>query len=283
MTCVHKNIVMSYKTGEEICGNCGLVLTEKMLVDEYSRDMNERQRERLHQMCANPYMHDKGLGTVILPNRRLSRYNFNKARKLSKTQRRTRLAAGDLTQYKMHDYLLQITSVLGLPGIVGRDVAHYIRKLFQIPEERKKLIYRGVSSRITVAVLVFSSCRHLGIPLTLQEMSKSLDISFNTLKTYFIRINRKIKLRPPILKPSSYINKYASKLGLSQATVSKAMRLLDRIKLRGARPDILATAVLYCAARKSEKCTFKMFAKIAYVTDISIREMVKRVRDEVNG
>jgi transcription initiation factor TFIIB len=91
-----------------------------------------------------------------------------------------------------------------------------------------------------------------------------------------------------VADPSIYLNKIASKVGLDQRTVQEAMRLLSEAVSKGATvgkdPVGIAAAALYMACQETtQNLTQKDIARAAGVTEVTVRNRFKGLKDILEG
>jgi len=170
--------------------------------------------------------------------------------------------------------------------------------LSQSIAERAMLIYRralkaglvrGRSIRSIMAAAVYAACRSMRAPRDLRELEKAYPIvKRKTIAQGYRLLLKHLKLKVPVADPASYLNKIASKVGLDQATVQEALKILQEAHKRGATvgkdPVGIAAAALYMACQETDQTiTQKDIARAAGVTEVTVRNRFKGLKEVLEG
>ena len=101
------------------------------------------------------------------------------------------------------------------------------------------------------------------------------------MKAYKV-IRKELSLIIPVVDPLDLIPRFASKLGLSQSTITKANELVVKIKeegsLSGKRPETIVATALYMASKINEEPrTQRDVANAVGVIEVTIRNATKLI------
>jgi transcription initiation factor TFIIB len=199
-------------------------------------------------------------------------------RRLKKWQTRTRIRGGNERSLVIALQQLNLYSdQMGLPVIVRERAAVHFRKA------QGKRIVRGRSINSVLAALIYIACRQSDIVKTNKEIAavckvdvKMMDRCFRVLmRTFDFQLQR---------SPIKFLVVICSKLGVSGKIEGVAAHILkeliDKKKVAGKNPNVLAAAVLYVAGEGA--LTQVDIADAADVTEVSVRNNYRWIAREVN-
>ncbi len=288
--CGSEKIVHDYDVAEIVCVNCGYVVAEK-LVDqkpEWRTFDDEQSRKRIRVGSPLTYtIHDKGLSTTInrrdvnpisdtkTVTQRIAAYKLrkwqNRATISNTTQRNLVIALSELSK---------VASSLHLPKKVVETAAIIYRKAIN------KGLVKGRSTQKLTAAAIYISCRQCDVPRTLEEVSNAAHLyQMDVARTYTF-IMRKLDMFVSPSKSEKYAAKYSNILMLSgktEAVAIKILKLAKDLKLTSGRsPKGIAAAATYIASvATNEEKTPREIAKVADVTDITVRNRTKELQEKV--
>jgi transcription initiation factor TFIIB len=288
--CGGSKIVSDRQSGERVCATCGLVVTE-IIMDtgpEYRvfnlQEANDRRRTGTGYSMS---IYDKGLSTVIKGDKDASgkRLDYETQRRMRRLQRQDNRSKVNETHARNLSIAMaeldRMASELHLPQTVKENAALLYRRSL------KQDLIRGRSIDAFVAASVYASCRMLGIPRPLKEVTKiSKRLHSEVAMTYRL-IHKELKLRPPVDGPFKFIPSIAAKLEVNQPTEQLAIRILrkaDELKaLTGKDPRGLAAAALYMACQETkEKRVQRVIAKAAGTTEVTLRNRYRGLKEALN-
>ncbi len=175
----------------------------------------------------------------------------------------------------------RLASQLGIQKTVKEASALIYRKTIE-----KKLI-RGRSIEAMIAASMYTACRFAKIPHTLDEFVKYIRINKKDLGRCFRLILRELSLRIPTPTPINFISPFGNELHLSSETQNYAIKILTNAKkigiTAGKDPTGLAAAALYISALQcGERRTQREIAKIANITEVTVRNRYKELIKVLN-
>ncbi|MGA2628566.1 MAG: transcription initiation factor IIB [Candidatus Bathyarchaeia archaeon] len=289
--CGSANLVEDYDLGEMICHDCGLVLSEHVLNEgpEWRAFTKEEKDERSRVGMPTTFsIHDKGLSTVIdRVNRDASGRQLPLARRLEmlrlrKWQIRTRVhssAERNLAQAMAE--LDRLTDMLHIPASIKERAAMVYRKALD------KSLVRGRAIAAITAASLYAACRMSETPRTLKDVSAASRIRKKDVARCYRLLVRELDLRMPVVDPVKCISKIATKVEISMLTQHRAIRIINEAKKKGIvtgkDPMGLAAASLYVACvLEREKKTQKEIAEVANVTEVTVRNRYKGLKESLN-
>jgi len=289
--CGNDVLVYDPRTGEVSCPSCGYVVRERG-VDrgpEWRNLDEEEDRSRVGAPISIMYR-DHGLSTVIdkinedASGRRLPKETREKLLRLKKLDATSQVSASEARNLQQAVNILQIyVDKLHLSqSIAERAMLIYRRAL-------KAGLVRGRSIRSIMAAAVYAACRSMRAPRDLRELEKAYPIvKRKTIAQGYRLLLKHLKLKVPVADPASYLNKIASKVGLDQATVQEALKILQEAHKRGATvgkdPVGIAAAALYMACQETDQTiTQKDIARAAGVTEVTVRNRFKGLKEALEG
>ncbi len=280
--CLGTQIIRDNEVGEEVCSQCGLVISN-VVVDAGAEwrayEFNELGRSRVGQ-ALTPSLYDQGMSTsfsclrdgagkplkidAIEKMHRLRKYDNHS--KVNDTQARNlSIAMGELSK---------LTTAIHLPENAKNNAALLYRKALD------KDMIRGRSIDSFVAACVYATCRMYGIPRPLKVIADESHRDLGEVGRTYRLLLKEFGMRMPLNESEKYVPNFASKLRLMRVTEQQAVEILREAKARwelsGKDPRGLAAAALYLACLKNgEKRTQKEVAKVAGTTEVTLRNRVK--------
>jgi transcription initiation factor TFIIB len=273
-------IVHAYDSGEDVCGNCGLVIQDVMINSgpEWRAFTIEEEESRSRIGMPISYtIHDKGLSTTIKEvnydayGHKLPLYTKLKMRRLRRWQNRSRVHPAkyrNLAQAMIE--LERLCDNVSLPNHIKEKAALIYRKALN------EGLVRGRSIKVITAASLYAACRKTGTPRNITEIAKLAFTSKKKVaKCYRLLLNN-LDLHVPLPDPVRFLSKIAERSDVSGHTKLLALKLLNKAKekrlLGGKNPRGVAGAILYIACKLSnEKRTQKDIAEAAGITEITIR------------
>lgn len=288
--------------GEIVCAKCGLIMEDAMIdTSPEWRAFDEEQISRRTRAGAPLTFtkHDKGLTTEIgrgrgelfkvTPTKRAQYY------RLTKWQKRLVESKDRNLSFALSE-LQRLVSFLGLPKSVHEEVA----KKYEQAVDRG--LVRGRSMESVIAALLYTVCREMETPRTLEEIAEASGVERREIGRTYRYIARELTMRILPAMPQDYVPRFSSMLGLSDMVQARAIRLLEMAKKEeatsGKGPTGVAAAALYIAAvLEGEKRTQREIADAIGVTEVTIRnrfkelceklgleeEVEKKVREDYSG
>ena len=270
--CGSRKIIQAGGSGETICEDCGLVVSEipvntgpEWRVFSFKETEN-RTRIGLPVRVSLP---DIGLSTTFRPldvsgETRYDMYRLKKWNQISnRNTHRDNLSIAMLE-------LDRLCYRPNLPKTVQEGTAIIYRKIL------KKGLAQGRSITSMIAASLYTVCRMNQIPRTLNELSHHSHIDKKQIAQYYRMLLREMDLRVSVPKAKYGVSRIASGAGLSENTQRKALEILgeaERLKITASKaPMGMAGAALYLACRMNgESRTQKMLAEASGVSEVTIR------------
>ncbi len=289
--CASANLVEDYDLGEIICHNCGLVLSEHALNQgpEWRAFTQEEKNERGRVGLPTSFsIHDKGLSTVIdrvnrdASGRQLPFTTRLQMLRLRKWQIRTRIySSADHNLAQAMAELDRLTDVLHIPASIKERAAMVYRKALN------NSLVRGRSIAAVTAASLYAACRISETPRTLKDVSAASRIRKKEVARCYRLLVRELDLRMPVVDPVKCISKIATGVEISMLTQQRAIRIINEAKKKGIvtgkDPMGLAAASLYVACvLEGEKKTQKEIADVANVTEVTVRNRYKGLKEALN-
>ena len=285
--CTNTKIVTVHDTGELICGNCGLVITDKRI------DTNAEWRSFSKEGGADPTrtgaptsltIHDRGLSTVIgAINKDASGKPLSTSMKSTIERLRTwdsRSQAQSSSDKNLRQALNEMSKIkdkLALTDTVIEKAAYIYRKAME-----KKLV-RGRTIQGLVGACLYAACRNTQTPRTLQDISKGMDIKKKDIARCYRLVFRELELKMPVVDPVKGVSRIASIAKLNEKTKRKAIQILNQAKdtglAAGKDPRGIAAAALYLACISTGEIKSQKEISIASgITEVTIRNRCAGLR-----
>lgn len=289
--CGNKNVIRNYSRAEITCGKCGLVI-EEGIIDQGQewRAFDSDQRDKRARTGA-PIKYtkpNKGLSTEIdqynkdIRGVKISAQSRARMFRLRKWHKRTSISSS--MERNLAIALLELdrmASCLGLPSNIREASALLYRKAVE------KGLIRGRLIESVVAAVLYAVCRQYAIPRTLDEIAEISSINKKEIGRTYRFLKRDLGIVMPLTNPVHYIPRFASELGLSGNVQEKAREILEiaivKGLISGRGPTGVAAAAVYIAGvLKGERKTQKEVADVAGVTEVTIRNRYRELKERLN-
>jgi transcription initiation factor TFIIB len=280
------NIISDFSTGDRICGECGLVISEK-IIDQGPEwrafNVTERDKRARTGSPISMTVFDKGLSTMIDSHDKDYYGNTIKPKKraqiyrMRKWDNRTRIhdaIAKNLS--KAMSELDRLSSQLEIPKDIKEEAAFLYRKAL----ESGKIKGRNIAGMMTAAL--YAACRRRKMPRTFEDFHKFSKLSKKSLRKFYRIFVETNNVKVPLANPKDYVARYTSALGLSTHVQNKVYEILEGIIGKnitsGRDPTKLAAAAIYIAGiLEGEKRTQKDIAKVANISEVTLRNRYKEI------
>ena len=292
LTCENCNtskIVTDDVNGEIACASCGCVISD------YSEDRGIEHRNlsdgsdnRRTGAGLSLKMHDKGLFTIIgiqnkdsvgKPLSSNTVQTFGRLRKWD-NRSQTKTSADRSLRSALQDFG-NVQSKLGLSDTVIERASLFYRKA----SERN--LIRGRTVKGIAGACLYASCRDLEHNRTLKEIAQHLGIGRKDLARSYRSLFRELGFIVSIADPVKSISKIASKVGITEKTIRKAVHVLDAAQdagiVAGKNPEIIAATAIYAACMiTGENKSQHEIAIAAGTSTVSIRNRISEFREKLN-
>jgi transcription initiation factor TFIIB len=279
--CSSNIIVHDPESGEDICGNCGLVLNAEVLSNKITWHPYNEEDKRQTGSPETLALHDKGLSTVIGSENRDA---FGRKLPSSKQFEMIRLRKWQIRSRCNGSYERSLAAGLGCIGLacdkLGLSLLIREKACLLHQKAAEKGLVRGRSiSEVAVAAL-YLTLRENRIVRSLKEISEATGVKVKNLTRCYRLLLKELDRSspPPSNSPVGYISKVSTKLQISGELQGDAIRLLQNIKggCGGKDPKGLAAAALYIVCKdKHAEVTQKDLALTAGVTEVTVRNRYK--------
>jgi transcription initiation factor TFIIB len=255
-----KSIITDLESGELICSDCGMVISDNVQENNRSErhafnvmELNDRSRTGAPTTLAR---HDMGLATVIgNGDNDASGTKINVAMRSTMNRLRTwdfrtqHQASNDRNLQQAFTELDKLKDKLGLSDAAVQKTAYIYRKL------QKRGYVRGRSILSVLAAAIYIACREIGISRTIKDIAAISNIRRKELARIYRLLVFELDIKIPMVDPMKCIGKVANKANLNEKIVRQAMNIMKDLNNReisaGKNPMVLAATVLYLSCFKS--------------------------------
>jgi transcription initiation factor TFIIB len=287
-------IVTDVESGEIICSNCGVVISDKI------EDMSSRSEKRVFSLEAHDRSrtgppislarHDKGLATIIGKyDRDASGHKIDTSVRSTMQRLRTwdfriqsNSTSSDRNLKIAFEFLDTLKDKLRLSDVVIENTAYMYRKA------QERGFVRGRSIDSVVSALAYIACRQLGISKTIKDIAAAS----NLRRKNITRIYRQLLIveldyyKVPNPDPIKCIAKVANKAKLSEKTKRQALNIMKKVTENeisaGKDPMGMAATVVYISCLKTgEERTQKDISNAAGVTEVTLRNRFKDLKNQL--
>jgi transcription initiation factor TFIIB len=284
-------IIRDKDSGEVVCGSCGLVVSDYIIdtSPEWRAFTQEERESRSRVGLPLSYsIYDKGLSTLIGQVNRDAHGSKIPLEARVKMLRLKKWHTRSNTHESVDRNLSQAMAELGIlsnklhiPSSVKEEAAVIYRKALE------KHLVRGRSISAITAASLYAACRLTRTPRTLREIAQYSSHNRKEISRCYRLLIKDLGLRMPVPEPQLRVPKIAAKAGIGERTQQTAVEILKKAErakaTAGKDPMGLAAAALYIACvMNDEKHTQKMIGEAAGVTEVTIRNRYKNLKEVLN-
>jgi transcription initiation factor TFIIB len=288
--CYHKDktaIITDPYSGEVLCSNCGMVISEKAQdnANPESRAFTVEEKNVKARTGAPTSLarHDRGLATIISrADRDASGQKIDPSvratmERLRTWDFRTQISSStDRNLRQAFEGLDVLKHKLGLPDSIVEKTAYIYRKA----QERGMVRGRTISSVLAAAIYI--ACREMGTPRTLKDIASISNIKRKDIARNCRLLILQLDLKVSIADPMKCITKIANNANLTEKTKRQAMNMMKEVIKReipaGKNPMSLAATVLYLSSIKTDENVSQIdIAKAAGITEVTLRNRIKEL------
>lgn len=285
-----KSIITDLESGELICSDCGMVISDNIQENNRSErrafnimELNDRSRTGAPTTLAR---HDMGLATVIgNGDKDASGTKINVAMRSTMNRLRTwdfrtqHQASNDRNLEQAFTELDILKDKLGLSDAAVQKTAYIYRKL------QKRGYVRGRSILSVLAAAIYIACREIGISRTIKDIAAISNIRRKELARIYRLLVFELDIKIPMVDPMKCIGKVANKANLNEKIVRQAMNIMKDLNNReisaGKNPMVLAATVLYLSCFKSgQNITQDDISHAAGITGVTLRNRLNDLNNK---
>jgi transcription initiation factor TFIIB len=288
--CGKRTLVDDAHTGELTCHNCGFVVSERAVDQgpEWRSFGGETEMDRIRTGSPTSITYrDMGLSTMIgKSNRDASGKSF--ASPMRSTMERLRKWDNRVLTFGYAEKNLSVAlrevdkmgDKLGVSQAVKERAAYIYRKALE------RGLLRGRSIVGIAAASLYAAFRDTGTPRTLRDIAAVENLSRKAVARDYRILLREMDLSMPVADAAKNVTRIASKVGLSEKAVRKAIEIVRMTEEKeisaGKAPMGLAASALYLASViEGEAKTQKEIAAAAGVTEVTVRNRYKGLRSDL--
>ena len=272
-------IISLQEKGEIVCGQCGLVISERILDIYHSgkRAFTKQEKEK-RERTGSPIsilLPDMGLSTVI-DKSNIKNPDLKRAAKWN-----SRMTWDKRNMLIATTELKRIGSNLNLPDHIKKSAIRLYKEAF------KKKLLRGRSINGMVAACLYFACREKKIPRTLQEILDETSINAKNVRRCYRTLIRELNLKVPSTDPISLIPRYIAELNLDadieKTTIKILQTFMSKYSTSGKDPKGLCAGALYLISKvRNKRVSQKEIANLVGVTEVTLRSRYKELVRKLN-
>ncbi|MFX1238146.1 MAG: transcription initiation factor IIB family protein [Promethearchaeota archaeon] len=272
-------IISIQEKGEIVCGQCGLVISERALDTSHSgkRAFTKQEKER-RERTGSPIsilLPDLGLSTII------SKENIKNPDLKRAAKWNSRMSWDKRNMLIATTELKRIGSNLNLPNHIKKAAIRLYIEAF------KKKLLRGRSINGMVAACLYFACREKKIPRTLQEILEETSVNAKDVRRCYRTLIKELNLKVPSTNPISLIPRYIAELNLETEDEKTTIKILNsfisKFSTSGKDPKGLCAGALYLACKiRGKRVSQKDIASLVGVTEVTLRSRYKELVSKLN-
>ncbi|MGB7955600.1 MAG: TFIIB-type zinc ribbon-containing protein [Candidatus Nitrosopolaris sp.] len=278
--CKSDRVITDYESGEVICSNCGLVISDN--IQDSTDAMYDKSRKT--GVTNSLARYDMGLSTIMGKSNQDAGGHILDAAMRSRMERLRRwdlrIKTSTYNNRNLRDAFDQLHTSkdkLGLPDSIVEKTAYIYRKA----QQRGLVRGRAISAVLDAAMYI--ACRELGIPKTLKEIAVANNTKRRTLAKSYRLLITELDIKIPIIDSTKCIIKISNTANLNEKTKRKAINIMYDLNRKevpaGKDPMGIAATVLYIACLYTgEKRTQTDIAHAAGVTEVTLRNRYRQIK-----
>jgi transcription initiation factor TFIIB len=280
-----------FSNSETVCSACGTVFDDVSIARDAewrSFDLTQANDRSRVGTPLSPSVHDKGLSTVIGKGRldahgktipfkdRIKFYRMKKWQFRSKIHESV-----DRNLNQAMSELALLSEKLHLTKSITDEASTIYR------DALGRGLVRGRSINAMIAASVYAACRIRGIPRSINEINSNSKVDKKDITRCYRLIVNELKLNAPNPSTKDRIPKIAAEIGVSQSVELYAIDIIVEAEKQrisaGKDPSGMAAAALYIACIvKGEKRSQKLISAASGVTEVTIRNRYKGLKEKLN-
>ncbi len=286
-TCNDSNqgTVTDFESGEVICGNCGIVILDR--IEDYTYE--ERRAYSLEEVDnrsrigapSSLAVHDRGLCTIIGKANIDANGKIFDTDNLSRIEKLRRLNSwinvsnpSEKSLRRAFQKLDTLKDKLSLSDSIVEKSAYIFRKI----QERHLVRGRTIDGMLSAAV--YTACREMGASVTLKDIAAASNLTYKDISKNYRVLVFELDIKIPLIDPMKCIVKVANKLSIKEKTKKQAMNIMSEVIKRemtsGKVPMGLAGSVLYLSCQiNGEVISQANIAEAAGTTEVTVRNRYK--------
>jgi len=290
LRCNKGTMLTDSNTGEMFCSKCGFVAIDRVEQEgpewrSFSKEDGEnRTRTGTPTSLA---MHDMGLATIINPQNKdatgkpLSASMKSTIERLRTWDNRSQVHEPvDRNFRQAFSELNRLKDKLAISDAVIEKAAYIYRKALD------KGLVRGRSISALMASALYAACRDTETPRNLKDVEQAANIKRKDIARCYRLLIKELDLKMPVTDSIQCVARIASRIGIAEKTKRYAVNVLKQAQENevsaGKDPMGLAAAALYLSCVKNnEDKTQRDIAEAANVTEVTIRNRYKGLKDSL--
>ena len=277
--CGSHNLLHNRERGELICRECSCVVEEQQV--DFGRDTRSFQDEgeQVKGRAGAPFdpRVTNNLITQIGNYSDLSKLKGSNRSLMNRIRKKNTWTSNSYEQNLNTALPLMRTysGALQLPNRVEKEAAVIYRQAID-----KGLAMRRSIENLVVAAL-FIACKMQSIPKGMKEFAEKTDSDLKIMGKTYKMILRELNIKAMPTDPLDYLAKFATTLGFSAKTQTRAVKLVDQMERMGLQSGLsgqsIAASTLYIASLlEGERRTQKAISETTSITETTLRN---RCRD----
>ncbi|KAJ1954907.1 transcription initiation factor IIB [Linderina pennispora] len=268
------NIVEEFASGDLVCGDCGLVLGDRIIDtrSEWRTFANDEGDDPSRVgNAANPFLDGAQLDTVIA---RGGDGGSGLARDLNRIHGRSTAQRHERNLVQAYKEISALCDAYDLPKVIG-DVA---KQLYKKVEDEN--LQRGKNNDAIIAACIFLACRQEGVPRTFKEICALTKVDRRDIGRTFKFLKGRLGTESGVTSSDDLILRFCSNLTLDMETQRIAellsQKAKDMDKIAGKSPVSIASACIYMASHlTANPKDAKAISSIAGVGEATIKTTYK--------
>ena len=148
-------------------------------------------------------------------------------------------------------------------------------------------LLKGRSVEVLMGTCVYVGLRLEGVARTSSEVAEVCKITEKEILRTTRIICKELNIRLPLVSPKDFIPRFCNSLGVSDIVQTRALELVEDCEVaglcNGPSPASICAVCLYVACLEcSERRTQRDIGEVCGVTDVTIRNLLRKVKDKLD-
>lgn len=265
------NIVEEFADGDLVCGDCGLVLGDRIIDtrSEWRTFANEDEDPSRVGGAANPFLDGTQLDTIISKKDGGS----GLAKGLARAHGRASANKGERTLVQAYREISSMCEHASLP----KTIADTTKQLFKNARELNFMVGK---ENVLIAACLMHACRHEGYGRTFREISAITKVSKKDIGRAYKLLQHTIQFSALATSSTDMIVRFCSRLRLNTEVEKNARSVCEKARdlgvLDGKSPVSVAAACIYMVSMLFDSPrAAREIAVVAGVSEVTIKNAYK--------
>ncbi|KAJ3219258.1 transcription initiation factor IIB [Dinochytrium kinnereticum] len=269
------NIVENFKDGDLVCGDCGLVLGDRIIDtrSEWRTFSNDEGGDDPSRVGAAGDALLGGMNYLEATTISYKDGGSGAAKELSRVHGKVTNVKGEKSLLSNFRSIQTMCERMGL----GKVVVDSAKQLFKRVEDSK--ILRGKTHDAIMAACIYIACRHHAVTRTFKEICNVTNVSKKEIGRCYKQLQQLFE-KPQQVSLSSYIYRFSDSLDLNKDVQKAGLQVAEMVSDKGylagkSTISVVAASLYFAACMSDSPKPAAEVAKVAGCTEATLKNSYK--------